>query len=254
VAGGGSHRGTDATIRVTTGRRWLGGRRLPQCKLEAELRDAHLCGGDAVDKEGGVCGATEGEERGRSRRWHRGASGGLERKNSGGATPPPPPPLPPPPPRPRAPRPRATLTAMCGRASCARSPTAHRRVGSWCGDNTASGGARRPHPLRAGVAEADVTTKTAAHSAPTRPLFESSQMTSPTRPAKPDSGQRGFASSWPFVAASTCTHDPVNAAPRRSRDTNFILLLIRVDFFTEGASAANSPGACHLRTMVRRSV
>jgi len=54
VTGGGCRRGTAATIRAATGRRWLGGRRLPQCKLEAELRDAHVCGGDAVDGEGGV--------------------------------------------------------------------------------------------------------------------------------------------------------------------------------------------------------
>jgi len=56
VAGGGCHRGTAATRRATTGRRWPGGRHLLQRRLEAEQHDAHERGGDAVNGAGEVRG------------------------------------------------------------------------------------------------------------------------------------------------------------------------------------------------------
>jgi len=86
---------------------------------------------------------------------------------------PPPPPRSPlwSPPRPPPPRLRPPLAAACGCASCARSSTAHDRVGGRRGKNTASGGRHRPHSPHAGVAGAGATTKTASPLAPTQPLI-----------------------------------------------------------------------------------
>jgi len=118
-----------------------------------------------VDGAGGVQGSNRGEGIGEEAVNGGGGGGrGGGRRNSRGAMPPRPPPPRPPPPRPPLPP-----AAACGRASCARPSTTHRRVGGWRGGNAATSGGRRPHPPRAGVAETDATTKTTAHSAPTRP-------------------------------------------------------------------------------------
>jgi len=102
----------------------------------------------------------------------------------------------PPPPQPPAlspaPRPQLQPAAACGRASCVRSFTAHRRVSGSRGNNAASGGRRRPHWPHAGVAETDATTRTAAHPVPTGPPVWKLKMDVPYRAPK--------ARFWPTTA------------------------------------------------------